>query len=223
MIEREGWVIERQDLLTAETPDLQAVLCPSEENEFTFVYDPTPRSCDEWERVAHSKRGEIEEALARFRLAHELAHTKRYTRGLPPTRRTRPNLAEEEWCDRWAAELLVPPELAHHAVESNATDVVDLARRMKAPVECVLRAAGCLPGDDINGEIGDVLAVGGTHVGTDLNYLAHFDVKTYFPLLPVGEEIEALLVRQITTSRGPHAFLAMRNQARGVTVHVNSI
>lgn len=119
-IEFMGWQIKLEKL-NAEKNGLSGLLFPQPDGGFTIIIDPFPYSLDEpsvllWEMPE-----------VRFILAHEIAHTTFYTPGSPPYRSGQgrstlslPNPAEELFCDRFAASLLIPPELAKEFSEPYA-------------------------------------------------------------------------------------------------------
>ena len=84
-----GWEVHLRPLRALEG-GVEAYTVPSEKCGFTFVVDP---------RVTDT-------ATVEFRLAHEVGHTLFYRPGHPPTRSRPPSLAEEAFCDAFAAALL---------------------------------------------------------------------------------------------------------------------
>lgn len=62
-----------------------------------------------------SEEGPAGRRRLRFVLAHELGHTFFYRPGRPPTRRHPPDHQEEQFCQRFATALLVPPSAAGQA------------------------------------------------------------------------------------------------------------
>lgn len=79
-----------------------------------------------------------QEARRRFRLAHELGHLLFFAASPPYLRVRRPEPHEEEFCDRLAALLLVPPARTEGL---DASELVELAGALHAPVGAVLLSA----------------------------------------------------------------------------------
>jgi len=140
LVENRGWSTQRRRL-SAIQGGLQACISPSIQHEFVVVVDEDPSPSERWESIIHRDPRVLRSALGRFRLAHELAHSFFYRPGRPPERSTPPTLAEETYCDDFAAALLVPPFLAADAFEAGAAAISDLAARFVAPAKVVLRSA----------------------------------------------------------------------------------
>lgn len=104
--------IARVDLvqrkLVAARNSLQAICSPRPGNRFRATVDPEPPGG--WAGVEPQLRSDLERHRRRFLACHELAHTFFYDRsGDKPTRRMRATVEEEQFCDHFARELLVPP------------------------------------------------------------------------------------------------------------------
>ena len=133
-VEQRGWQVEIRPLRAPEA-GLQACLLPSAEYEFVIWVDDRPSPSEE-EDPSAPDRGP-NSPLVRFRLAHELAHSLFYRSGRPPTRRTRPDALEEDFCDQVAALILVDETEANRATCRGEKSVVAFARAWRSPVAAV--------------------------------------------------------------------------------------
>jgi hypothetical protein len=119
---------------------MEAELRPDADRDgFQLAVDPTPRGG--WDETPAAARLRITRHRRRFRIAHELGHTLFFTRrrGCGP-RRARPWAAtEEDWCDEFARQLLVPSSAARLA-SPNARIVVELHQRYDVSIEVAARA-----------------------------------------------------------------------------------
>ena len=140
LVRARGWHIERRRL-SAANGGLQACLQPSKAHEFSISVDDDPSPMEEWEAIANPNRGDLRSALRNFRVAHELGHSFFYRQGLPPSRDDRPSDHEEDYCDRFAAALLVPPNSAVKAYTKGPEAVLRLARRQGTLARVVLASA----------------------------------------------------------------------------------
>jgi hypothetical protein len=84
--------------LQAASGGTQALLVPLSPGGFAIMIDPdaTPGPQQQADAVV----------LHDIRVAHELGHTFFYSPGSPPSRRRPPDIAEERFCDEFAAVLL---------------------------------------------------------------------------------------------------------------------
>lgn len=125
----EGWRVEHRRLRAADG-GLRACLIPSGRNQFSIFVDPSPMPTEQAESPL---------AVVAYRIAHELGHTLFYDRGAPPRRLVPYQVAEESFCDDFAACLLVPPAIAVRAATPQR--VCALASRYGAPQFAVARAS----------------------------------------------------------------------------------
>lgn len=117
---------------------LEAVLAPAEGDHFEIHVDPEPRGG--WDRVPAPARATLQRQRLRFRVAHEIAHSFFYERdGSVPRRRLAPSAQQEEFCDRFAAELLLPGAVVASA-ERSAPGLVDLATRYDVSLQMAARS-----------------------------------------------------------------------------------
>ena len=92
--------------LGAATGGLQGLLIPLPGDRFRAVVDPVP--CGGFSGPA-ATRQIVRRHRVRFRIAHELGHTFFFWRqGGRPRRCLRDSFDQERFCDRFAAELLLP-------------------------------------------------------------------------------------------------------------------
>jgi hypothetical protein len=120
----------------------EALLLPAARDRFDIVVDPTPRGG--W-AASEDPCGRTATYRVRFRVAHEIGHSFFYERsaGLP-RRVSRPgSAAEESFCDRFAQDLLVPPDVFERV--TTAEDVFTIADRCAVSVEVAARAFACSP------------------------------------------------------------------------------
>ena len=96
---------------------LEAMLTPLPEDRFGISVDPTPRGG--WRKIPVHLRKELRRHRFRFRAGHELGHTFFYVRGGDiPRRHLFDSPAQEEFCDTFSRELLVPSRAARSATPS---------------------------------------------------------------------------------------------------------
>jgi hypothetical protein len=95
----------------------EAMLTPLPEDRFGIAVDPTPRGG--WRKIPVHQRKELRRHRFRFRVGHELGHTFFYARGGDkPRRHLFDSPAQEEFCDTFSRELLVPARAARRAAPS---------------------------------------------------------------------------------------------------------
>jgi hypothetical protein len=131
--------------LGAATGGLEALLVPCGQR-FDLVVDSEPPGG--WERVSPELRPELDRHRERFRVAHEWAHSLFYERNPHEgfVRLVADSNGQEEFCDRFAAALLVPPSVAA-GMSPAPSSVLDLQRRFDVSLEVALRAvASAHPG-----------------------------------------------------------------------------
>ncbi len=102
--------------------------------------DEAPSPTESWQGAFATSEQSFLASLVRFRVAHEFAHTFFYRRGVPPRRAHHPGRVEEQFCDRFAAALLVRPSDALTAHEIGAAEVVALATKAAVPLFVALDA-----------------------------------------------------------------------------------
>lgn len=117
---------------------LQALLFPRPRNRFTIIVDPEPPGG--WSLVAPEIRSDLHEHRLRFLVCHEAAHSFFFDRdGDRPAATVANSEAQEEFCDSFASELLVP-RAGLDDLPATAETVVDLHRRYRVSVEAAARA-----------------------------------------------------------------------------------
>jgi hypothetical protein len=123
-----GWGV-RHARLGASKGGLQAILGPCSTG-FLFTVDdePTPAERQCWE-ACDSDGEAVAAGLRRWRLAHEIGHVFFYDQERPPRRLLPQSRAEENFCDVFAAHLLLP-SLARSA---GVLDRRSMAGRWKVP------------------------------------------------------------------------------------------
>lgn len=127
------------DELRSDVGGAEAMLVPVSNDAFSILVDPRPLGG--WPHVSEADRVVLERRRLRFRTAHELGHVLFYSRssGGAPHRRSMPSPAEEAFCDRFAAALLLPPSLLHDGLPS-AELAYSLAARFDVSVHLVARS-----------------------------------------------------------------------------------
>lgn len=116
----------------------EAMLAPLPGNRFGVSVDPTPPGG--WRRIPVHLRKELKRHRLRFRIGHELGHTLFYSRGGDePQRHLFDSPAQEEFCDSFSRELLIP---RHHARRSKPTPqgLLSLQARCDVSLELAARA-----------------------------------------------------------------------------------
>jgi hypothetical protein len=153
--------LERVDLGACEN-GVQALLAPRRGGRFLLRVDPTPAGG--W-TAPDALRDHIARHRERFLICHELAHTLFYDRnGDRPRRLVGDSPQQEAWCDRFAADLLVPPQAVRRHAPSPAT-VLSLAQRYDVSLQLAVRTvAAAHPGSFVallvrRGRIGPPLRV----------------------------------------------------------------
>lgn len=117
---------------------LEAVLAPAPVDRFEIHVDPEPAGG--WATVPVGLRGTVQRHRLRFRAAHEIGHSFFYDRSAEVPRRSLGNSRQqEEFCDRFAAELLLPSEVVA-AVEPSPRALVELATRYDVSLQMATRS-----------------------------------------------------------------------------------
>ena len=142
---RAGRFRVRERQLSGHAGGDEGLLLPAPRDRFDVWIDPTPRGG--WESVPPHIKEPLRRHRARFRTAHELAHSFFFDRGHgTPRRRQRNSVRQEDFCDAFARALLVPPPAAGRVAPS-ADAVIRLQRRFDVSLEVAARAlAGAHPG-----------------------------------------------------------------------------
>lgn len=132
-----GVAAEVRDL-GASAGGCEAVVAPHDHDGFVVLVDPTPASG--WAEGSEATRTALKRRRVRFRIAHELAHTLFYARtpGGRPRRFQGRSAAEELFCDRFAASLLLPDAATSSCM--SAKELVALHRRYDVSLEVAVRA-----------------------------------------------------------------------------------
>jgi hypothetical protein len=124
--------------LGAERGGCQGLLAPLEGDRFRITVDPTPAGG--WGSATPDQRATISRRRSRFLIGHELGHTLFYRR----RERRRPARSiptghplEEQFCDRFARSLLVPP--AGRA--RSASEILAASERFDVSLQVATRAA----------------------------------------------------------------------------------
>jgi hypothetical protein len=95
----------------------EAMLTPLPEDRFGIAVDPTPPGG--WRKIPSPLRRELRRHRFRFRIGHELGHTFFYARGHgQPRRHLFDSPTQEDFCDAFSRELLVPVRAARRAAPS---------------------------------------------------------------------------------------------------------
>jgi IrrE N-terminal-like domain len=146
LLEAGGFALRRGEL-GAERGGREALLLPRAVNRFDIVVDPTPRGG--W-RCGESMRARTCEHRVRFRVAHEVAHSFFYERGVNfPYRSTRTgSRIEEAFCDRFAQELLLPAAVLARC-QPPGNDLFGLADRFGVSVETAARGFAAASGGSV--------------------------------------------------------------------------
>lgn len=117
---------------------LEAVIAPVPEDRFEIHVDPEPLGG--WTAVPHAMRDTLRRQRLRFRVAHEIAHSFFYVRdGSVPKRSLGNSRRQEEFCDRFAAEFLLPGKVVA-ATKHSASALVELSRRYDVSLQVVVRS-----------------------------------------------------------------------------------
>lgn len=117
---------------------LEAVIAPAPEDRFEIHVDPEPRGG--WGNVPEPMRATLRRQRLRFRVAHEIAHSFFYERdGSMPRRSLGNSRRQEEFCDRFAAEFLLPSGVAA-ATECSASALLGLSRRYDVSLQVAARS-----------------------------------------------------------------------------------
>jgi hypothetical protein len=116
----------------------EAMMFPDRCGALEIRVDPRPRGG--WTDGNEPLRQQVAHQRARFRVAHEMAHSLFYERTGHSARRHRHwSQAEEDFCDRFAAALLVPPA-AVRKLPSEAASIIALHQEFDVSVELAARA-----------------------------------------------------------------------------------
>jgi hypothetical protein len=119
----------------------EAMLAPLPGDRFGISVDPTPRGG--WRHVPRHRRAELKRHRTRFRIGHELGHALFYSRGgSEPRRRLLDSTAQEEFCDSFSRELLIPRSLAKQA-SPTPEGLVYLQATCDVSLELAARAMSC--------------------------------------------------------------------------------
>jgi hypothetical protein len=116
----------------------EAMLAAMPGDRFGISVDPTPRGG--WRLVPAHMRAELKRHRLRFRVGHELSHALFYSRGADtPRRRVFDSPAQEEFCDLFSRELLVPRTMAERA-EPTPQGLLKLRATCDVSLELAVRA-----------------------------------------------------------------------------------
>jgi hypothetical protein len=116
----------------------EAMLVPLPSNRFGVSVDPTPPGG--WRRIPIHLRKELKRHRLRFRIGHELGHTLFYSRdGDEPQRHLFDSPSQEDFCDSFSRELLIPQQLARRAKPS-PEGLLRLRKRCDVSLELAARA-----------------------------------------------------------------------------------
>lgn len=117
---------------------LEGVLAPARGDRFEIHVDPEPPGG--WSRIPAAVRQSLRRQRLRFRVAHEVAHSFFYDRdGDVPRRRLGDSLRQEEFCDRFAAELLLPG-VAVASTAQTARAVFELSTQFDVSLQLAARS-----------------------------------------------------------------------------------
>jgi hypothetical protein len=111
---------------------------PLPKDRFGISVDPTPKGG--WREIPVQLRAELKRHRTRFRVGHELGHTFFYSRGTDaPVRHVYDSLEQENFCDDFSRELLVPCRLAKRA-QPTPSGVLKLQKTCDVSLELAARA-----------------------------------------------------------------------------------
>lgn len=131
LLELAGWELRVAEL-SADVGGQDALLIPTSAGSFQIVVDPRLSARQYWWSPDRPSRTLIDSVIA-FRIAHEIGHTFFYapgTPGSPPRRRTPLTPQEEDFCDLFAAALVVQDDAA-----PDASYIAEVARRHGGNIE----------------------------------------------------------------------------------------
>lgn len=130
--------VRQTDDLGSDAGGAEAMLLPHERGGFWVLVDPRPSGG--WKAVGPERQASLRRRL-RFRVLHEVAHTLFYDveDGRTPRRRAPVTEAEELFCDRLAAALLLPPSIVR-ASPARAAAAYDLSQRFDVSTHLVARS-----------------------------------------------------------------------------------
>lgn len=132
-----GFRVE-ETFLHAPEGRLQALLFPGGANSFNVYVDARPPGGDQL--IPAELAAELHAHRLRFRICHEVAHSFFFDRdGERPTAIVGTSAAQEEACDRFASELLIPRDRVR-ALAPDATSIVEIQRRFEVSLEAAARA-----------------------------------------------------------------------------------
>jgi hypothetical protein len=135
---RAGRFCLRERRLGGARGGLEAVLAPAPVNRFEIHVDPEPLGG--WRPVPYLLRGAIQRQRLRFRVAHEIGHSFFYDRSAEvPRRHIGNSQRQEEFCDRFAADLLLPRDVVA-ATEPSPQALVALAVRYDVSLQLAVRS-----------------------------------------------------------------------------------
>ena len=116
----------------------EALIFPGPDRRLLIRVDSRPNS--PWGTDEEDLRQEIRRHRLRFRVAHEVAHSFFFERGVRGARRLRRSSPlEEAFCDHFATSLLVPPTVVAR-VPPVADSALELHRHYDVSVEVAVRA-----------------------------------------------------------------------------------
>lgn len=126
--------------LSADVGGQDALLIPTSVGSFRVVVDPRLSVRQYWWASSTPSAALLTSVIA-FRVAHEIGHTFFFAPGRPPRRRTPVTPEEEDFCDRFAAALLVRDDR-----RPDATLIAEIAQRFGGNIELAALWASNSPG-----------------------------------------------------------------------------
>lgn len=130
--------VQQTEELGSDVGGAEAMLLPQELGGFCVLVDPRPFGG--WRATGSAREASCRRRL-RFRVLHEVAHTLFYDLqpGRAPRRRVGVTEAEEVFCDRLAAALLLPPAVVRET-SAVAEAAYQLSERFDVSIQLVARS-----------------------------------------------------------------------------------
>lgn len=135
-----------QKTITAAQHDVQGWIFARPRRSFLIEVDNEPPGG--WETVPERLREEVGHHRFRFIGCHEIAHSFFFSRQTDTPEQLLPHSSEEEeFCERFAEALLVPPEVVAETART-PEGVVELHRRFDVSLKCAAKALQRIHGPD---------------------------------------------------------------------------
>jgi hypothetical protein len=175
------------------------MLAPLPSNRFGVSVDPTPPGG--WQRVPIHLRKELKRHRLRFRIGHELGHTLFYSReGDEPQRHLFDSPSQEDFCDSFSRELLIPQQYARRAKPS-PEGLLRLRERCDVSLELAARAMSA-----VQPEVGIALWFDRPEKGMTLQWASESFTNRYVPLSKGLPDDSSLKVKWLRPRRQALSF-----------------